>query len=55
MVVDANVFSSVFKPDTLGHPEFKPVLDWVISGPGFLVYGGSKYDVELSACLKTQP
>jgi hypothetical protein len=48
LVVDANVFSAVFNADASGHAEFAPVLAWVTTGPGFLVYGGTKYNSELS-------
>lgn len=47
VVVDANVFSSLFRPDSCNHAEFAPVLNWITAGPGFLVYGGTKYYNEL--------
>ena len=47
LVVDANVFSSVFKPDSCNHAEFADVLRWITVGRGFLVYGGTKYNNEL--------
>lgn len=47
LVVDANVFSSVFRPSSCNHAEFAPVLSWITAGPGFLVYGGTTYNNEL--------
>ena len=47
LVVDANVFSSVFRPGSCNHAEFAPVLSWITAGPGFLVYGGTTYNNEL--------
>jgi len=47
LVVDANVFSSVFRCDSCQHVDFAPVLRWITTGPGFLVYGGTKYNDEL--------
>ncbi len=47
LVVDANVFSSVFRSDSCNHAEFAPVLSWITDGPGFLVYGGTKFNDEL--------
>jgi hypothetical protein len=47
LVVDASVFSSVFRPDCCNHADFAPVLHWITVGPGFLVYGGTTYKDEL--------
>src|SRR3989442_13231578 len=47
LVVDTNVFSSVFRPDSCNHAEFAPVLSWITVGPGFLVYGGTRFNDEL--------
>jgi hypothetical protein len=48
MVIDANVFNPVFRPDACNHAEFAPVLDWILNGSGFIVYGGTKYNEELN-------
>lgn len=47
IIVDTNCFSRVFCRTNKEHANFKPVLDWIIYGNGFLVYGGSKYREEL--------
>ena len=52
IVIDANVFSSVFSRSSLDHGEFKPVLKWIIEGRGKIVYGGTKYISELRAAPK---
>jgi hypothetical protein len=51
IVVDANVLSAVFRRDSAAHSEYGPVLDWVMKGPGFFVYGGTKYAGELQSYL----
>lgn len=47
IIVDTNCFSRVFSKSNKEHKEFVPVLDWIIYGSGFLIYGGSKYKAEL--------
>jgi len=47
IVIDANVFGSVFSSKACDHAEYKPVKDWVTEGKGFIVYGGTKYNNEL--------
>jgi hypothetical protein len=37
----------VFSPDNAGHAEFLPVLNFVTTGDGRLIYGGSSYKKEL--------
>lgn len=46
LIVDANLLSRVFRdpPDD----DFKPVIDWLQSEVGMLVYGGTKNAEELS-------
>ena len=48
IIVDANCLSNVFDKTCSEHEEFSPVYDWIISGKGKLVYGGTKYIEELS-------
>ena len=48
LVIDANVFNSVFNGSSRDHAEYAPVLAWITKGPGFIVYGGSKYKKELA-------
>ena len=52
IVIDTNVFSSVFHDTSPDHQEYKPVKDWITTGRGFLVYGGSKYKKELKNARK---
>lgn len=47
IILDTNCFSHVFCPKDARHEEFRPVLEWVIKGKGFFVYGGKKYLDEL--------
>lgn len=47
LVIDMNTIPTVFNPDLDNHEKYKPVLDWVISGKGKMVCGGSKYWEEL--------
>lgn len=47
IIIDTCALSRVFSKDDNKHKEFAPVLRWIIGGPGFVVYGGSKYFEEL--------
>ena len=47
VIVDTNTFSPVFNVKDQKHPEFKPVMDWILHGKGILVVGGTKYMAEL--------
>jgi hypothetical protein len=55
IVIDTNCFVHVFITSSAKHPEFKPVYDWVTSGRGKIVYGGSKYLSELAMSRKFIP
>lgn len=52
IVVDANALPSVFDVDCRNHDDFEPVLEWILEGRGFIVYGGSKYKEELRRANK---
>ena len=52
VIVDTNCLASVFECKSENHPQFAPVLEWIISGKGKLIYGGSKYIGELSKARK---
>lgn len=52
IVIDTNCFASVFDADSQRHLEFKPVREWIISGRGKLVYGGTTYRGELTRAKK---
>jgi predicted nucleic acid-binding protein len=47
IIIDTNTLASVFNPNSQDHPDFQPVLDWIIAGRGKIVLGGTKYGVEL--------
>lgn len=46
IVIDTNALSRVFKKGNSDHIYFKPVHDWIITGNGKIVIGGSKYKNE---------
>lgn len=52
VIVDACCISRVFNSDNSEHNAYKPVLQWIEHGSGFLVYGGTKYMEELSKLKK---
>ncbi len=52
IIIDTNCFANVFSKTSEKHLEFKPVLDWILFGKGFLIYGGSKYKEELKKASK---
>lgn len=49
VVADPPTFIPMFKSADPEHQKFKPVIDWVMAGPGKFVMGGSKYNEELRA------
>lgn len=51
IIIDTNTLALVFDKTTKGHDEFKPVLDWIFKGKGKVVYGGTKYKLELKKYL----
>lgn len=48
IVIDTNTLSPVFSESNHLHHLFRPVLEWVMTGRGFIVYGGSTYIAELA-------
>lgn len=52
VILDTNCFSHVFNAHDIRHPEFEYFLNWLCRGPGYLVYGGSKYLKELEDAKK---
>ncbi|GAG47255.1 unnamed protein product, partial [marine sediment metagenome] len=48
IVIDSNVFSPLVNPQASDHKEFQPVLEWIASGKGKVVYGGTTYAKEVS-------
>lgn len=55
IVVDAPVLVPIFKASDPEHGRFLPVHDWVRSGAGKLVLGGSKYKEELASVSSVLP
>lgn len=47
IVVDVNVFTSVFDTQSQDHADFAPVKEWIEKRHGLLVYGGTKFKEEL--------
>jgi predicted nucleic acid-binding protein len=47
IVIDTNTIVAVFDNRNNEHAKFRPVLDWIISGKGKMVIGGSKYREEV--------
>lgn len=52
IIIDTNCFANVFSRTSEKHNEFKPVLDWILYGKGFMIYGGDKYKEELKKAPK---
>ncbi|AVJ56725.1 hypothetical protein C5610_10790 [Idiomarina sp. OT37-5b] len=48
IVIDVNALPSVFEATSKNHEEFKPVKDWILSGRGYMVLGGSGLKDELA-------
>lgn len=48
IVIDSDVFSPLVNPHMRNHREFQPVLEWIVSGKGKIVYGGTTYEQEVS-------
>ena len=46
-IIDNCAFSQVFNEADKNHKKFKPVNDWIVSGSGKFVYGGTKYIEQL--------
>jgi hypothetical protein len=47
IVIDINTFASVFDSNSQNHAEFKPVLEYVTTKQGRMVYGGTRYIDEI--------
>lgn len=52
LVIDMNTIPNVFNPSLESHDKYKPVLDWVITGKGKMVCGGTKYWEEFKLISK---
>jgi len=47
VVIDVNVFPSVFKENSADHDQFIPLHEWIINGSAKMVYGGTTYNQQL--------
>jgi hypothetical protein len=47
IVIDSNTFAMVFDPNNALHSEFVPIKEWIASGNGFLLFGGTKFMKEM--------
>lgn len=47
IIIDTCAISIVFNPANKEHSDFKPVLDWLVTGNGKIVLGGKTYTKEL--------
>lgn len=54
LVIDTCAFPCVFNKHSSQHKRFLPIVEWLTSGNGKLIFGGTKYKKELrgSAFLK---
>jgi len=43
IIIDTNTLASVFDQTSANHANFKPVYDWIYTGKGKVVYGGTRY------------
>ena len=47
LVIDTCCIAKVFDPKNEEHADYAPVFDWINSGTGRMIYGGTKYGAEL--------
>jgi predicted nucleic acid-binding protein len=47
IIIDTNSFASVFNQKSSDHDQFQPIKNWIYNGSGRIVYGGTKYLLEL--------
>lgn len=47
LVIDTCIFHSVFNPDSKNHAKFQPVMGWLTTGRGKIIFGGSKFKKEI--------
>jgi len=48
LVIDTGCIPKVFDPTNREHGRFIPVWEWINSGRGYMIYGGTKYLTELN-------
>lgn len=49
IIIDTNTAPKVFKSTDHFHADFEPVLEWITSGNGKIILGGTKFDSELTS------
>ena len=52
VLIDPGCIPKVFNSANAQHKEFKPLLNWIHSRVGRIVWGGTKYSTELQNCSK---
>jgi hypothetical protein len=52
LVIDTNCLAAVFEEKAKNHRGFVPVFDWIRTGRGRMIYGGTKYNIELGRITK---
>lgn len=55
IIIDTNCLANVFSSKSKRHSDFEPVLKWIITGKGIMLFGGSKYRQELARVPKYLP
>jgi hypothetical protein len=55
VVIDTCCLISVFDRGNEDHMAFAPVLEWINSGKGRMIYGGTKYKAELAKVKRMLP
>ena len=52
LVIDTCCLARVFDPKNAEHDDFEPVLEWISTGNGSMIYGGTKYKTELQGAKR---
>jgi len=47
LVIDTCTFDSVFDEHSKKHEKYKPIIKWLTSGNGKIIFGGSKFSKEI--------
>ncbi len=55
LVIDTCCIASLLNPHDRNHDQFTPVLAWIASGKGRMIYGGTKYARELRTLARYTP
>lgn len=52
IIIDTNCIPQVFSKSSVKHKDFEPVLNWILKGKGMMIFGGTKYKIEISKLKK---